>query len=138
MATSPIFTSTGIASGIDWGPMIDQLVTLESAPITALQQKQAAYRTQISDLGTLTSKISALQTAAKALGDNGVLSVKAVRVADVMSRLAAVLGTLKEAMESRDHVLLADILQYEMDDILRQWEVMLDAVIEHIEGRPCP
>ena len=77
MAMSPIFTSTGIASGIDWGPMVDQLVTLESAPITALQQRQASYRNQISDLGTITSALASLKSAASGLGASGVLSVAA-------------------------------------------------------------
>ena len=77
MALSPIFTSTGIASGIDWGPMVDQLVKLESAPIDALRQKQASYRTQVSDLGAIASKIASLKSAASGLGTSGVLSVKA-------------------------------------------------------------
>ncbi len=77
MATSPVFQSTGIASGIDWGTMIDKLVTLESQPITDLQQKQSAYQTQVSQIGDIASKISALQTAAASLASSGVLSVKA-------------------------------------------------------------
>ncbi len=77
MAMSPIFTSTGIASGINWGPMVDQLVTLESAPIAAMQRKQASYSSQISNLGTLNSALASLRSATSGLGTSGVLSVAA-------------------------------------------------------------
>jgi hypothetical protein len=68
--------------------------------------------------------------------DYSILSVNGVRVADTMTKLVETLRSLKEAIESRDHVLLGDILQYELDETLREWEQMLDGVIEHIQGRP--
>jgi hypothetical protein len=46
--------------------------------------------------------------------------------------LVAKLRELKEAVESRDHVLLGDILRYEMDEVLQQWEQMLNGFIDHL------
>lgn len=52
---------------------------------------------------------------------------------DWLHEIARQLRSLKEAIESRDHVLLGDILQYELDETLQGWEVMLDGIISHIE-----
>lgn len=52
---------------------------------------------------------------------------------DWLQGLAEQLRGLKGAIESRDHVLLGDILQYELDDTLQGWEVMLDGIISHVE-----
>lgn len=52
---------------------------------------------------------------------------------DWLQGLAEQLRGLKGAIESRDHVLLGDILQYELDETLQGWEVMLDGIIAHIE-----
>lgn len=55
-----------------------------------------------------------------------------------LSDLTRVLRDLKGALESRDHVLLGDILQYELDETLRGWEQMLDAMIEAIRSSSQP
>lgn len=44
------------------------------------------------------------------------------------------LRDIKSAVENQDHVLLADILRYEMDETLQRWEDMLTALIEHVRG----
>lgn len=54
---------------------------------------------------------------------------------DWLHDLTRQLRGLKSAIESRDHVLLGDILQYELDEMLRGWERMLDGMIDHIEFR---
>jgi predicted nucleotidyltransferase component of viral defense system len=46
--------------------------------------------------------------------------------------LAEKLRQLKDAVESRDLVLLGDILRYEIDPALRDWEQMLAGLIQHI------
>lgn len=51
---------------------------------------------------------------------------------DRLKVLVTKLRELKNAVESRDHVLLGDILRYEMDDVLHQWEQMLNGFIEHL------
>jgi hypothetical protein len=50
-----------------------------------------------------------------------------------VTELASKLRELKDAIESRDHVLLGDILRYELDGTLRNWEHMLGGFIEHVE-----
>ena len=72
-----IFTASGLASGMDTNSMVDQLVALESRPITLIQKQQTALKTQVSTLSTLVSRLSALQTAADDLGTNGVFATKA-------------------------------------------------------------
>jgi flagellar hook-associated protein 2 len=60
-------TSLGAGSGLDLESLLKNLMTAESAPLKALQAKEASYTSKISSLGTLNSKLAALQTAAAAL-----------------------------------------------------------------------
>jgi hypothetical protein len=53
-------------------------------------------------------------------------------VAACLTSLAARLRELKHAVESRDHVLLGDLLRYELDETLEEWEAMLDGFIAHV------
>lgn len=73
MATST-FSVGGLASGLDTNSIIDQLVKIESSSVTAAQNRQTAYRSQISILGDLTSKLNALSTATDALKSQGALA----------------------------------------------------------------
>jgi flagellar hook-associated protein 2 len=61
------FTSLGVGSGLDLESLVQGLMNIERLPIAALQKQVASYNTRISALGTLSSKLSGLQTAAKAL-----------------------------------------------------------------------
>ena len=60
-------TSLGTGSGLDLEGLVTKLMAAESAPLTALQKKQSSYATKISALGSLSSSLSSLQTAANAL-----------------------------------------------------------------------
>jgi flagellar hook-associated protein 2 len=60
-------TSLGVGSGLDLEGLVTDLMKVERLPITALKEQVTSYNTKISALGTLSSKLSALQTAAKAL-----------------------------------------------------------------------
>jgi len=53
-----------------------------------------------------------------------------------LTEIAEKLRELKGAIESRDTVLLADILRYEMDETLGRWEQMLDGFAAHVEQMP--
>ncbi|MER2565923.1 MAG: flagellar filament capping protein FliD, partial [Myxococcaceae bacterium] len=77
MATIPAFRASGIASGIDTTSMIDQLVAIEGRTIDMAKSQQAAYRTQLSAVGEIMSKLTALKTAATGLSTGGVLGVTA-------------------------------------------------------------
>ncbi|MBK9518800.1 MAG: flagellar filament capping protein FliD [Anaeromyxobacter sp.] len=70
------FTASGLASGIDTASIVDQLVSLESRPITQLQKRQTGVQAQISALAELVTKLSTLEAAAKDLGATGVLAAK--------------------------------------------------------------
>lgn len=52
--------------------------------------------------------------------------------------LAAKLAEVKTAIEARDHVQLCDILRYEMDETLREWEQVVDEFIRHVRRTDCP
>ena len=69
-------TSSGLVSGIDTASIVTQLVALESQPITRLQNQQAAFKSQVSLLGNIVSKLAGLQTAAQDLGSGGVLAAQ--------------------------------------------------------------
>jgi len=56
------------------------------------------------------------------------------RVLEWLREPAAKLREIRDAIESRDHVLLGDILRYEMDEFLEGWEKILDAYAEHVAG----
>ncbi|MBK8166110.1 MAG: flagellar filament capping protein FliD [bacterium] len=58
---------SGLATGLDTGSIISQLVELKRAPIYRLQKDKKSYQDQISALGTLKSKLLAVQTAARKL-----------------------------------------------------------------------
>ncbi|HUJ25440.1 MAG TPA: flagellar filament capping protein FliD [Myxococcales bacterium] len=77
MATTPVFTASGLASGLDTASLIQQLVSIESQPITALQTQQSALKSQVSALGSIASALSALQSAADNLAQSGAVSIKA-------------------------------------------------------------
>ena len=73
------FTAGGLASGMDTNSIIEQLVTLESQPITDLTTKQSNLNVRIAALADLASKLKALNDAAADLGKNGVFSTRAAK-----------------------------------------------------------
>jgi len=78
-------TSSGLISGIDTASIVDQLVSLESRPISLLRSRQSALKSQVSALGDIVSKLSALETAAKGLATDGVLAAKVSSSNDAFS-----------------------------------------------------
>lgn len=80
MADTPLFSVGGLASGLDTASIIDGLTKIEQQPLDALRTQQTGFKTQISLIGQLVSKINALQTAAKALSTNGTVGVKTTSV----------------------------------------------------------
>jgi flagellar hook-associated protein 2 len=70
------FQAGGLSSGLDTNTIIDKFVQLRSVSLTQLQTTQAGYKTQISTLGDLTSKLAALDAATHALSTGGVLGAK--------------------------------------------------------------
>jgi len=58
---------SGLASGLDTDQIISQLMAIERRPVTRLQAKVTAYQNAISMYEDLSSKLSTLRTAARAL-----------------------------------------------------------------------
>ena len=67
MATVSSWSALGVGSGLDLENLVKGLMSIEQRPLDALKSQVSYYNTKISAMGTLTSKLSALQTAAKAL-----------------------------------------------------------------------
>ena len=57
----------GLATGLDTGAIIAQLIAIKRNPIVRLNQRKTAYEAQIAALATLKTKLLALQTAAQNL-----------------------------------------------------------------------
>lgn len=64
----------GLATGLDTGSIVAQLVELKRAPIYRLENQRTGYQNQIKALGTLKTKLIALQDAAKTLDTAGEFS----------------------------------------------------------------
>ena len=64
---------TGLASGFDWAPVVDQLIELERVPQKRLMAEKRQNEEKISDLDLLKSQLDALNTASKALQDEDLL-----------------------------------------------------------------
>lgn len=72
------FRLGGLASGMDTNALIEQLMKIESNSITVAQNRQAAFQSQISQVGEITSKLQALAAATAALKTNGALGLSQV------------------------------------------------------------
>ena len=73
--SGPTFSALGIGSGMDDNSIIDNLVAIRSQNITLLQGQQGAYQAQISAVGDIAGKVSALKTALQNLSSKGALGV---------------------------------------------------------------
>lgn len=80
-----MFSFGGLASGLDTNSIVDSLVAFERRPIDLLRRRQAAFQTQISNLGTLRSAMSGLESAAEALSENGPVANKVTTTHDDFS-----------------------------------------------------
>ena len=63
----------GLASGIDTNALVEQLTALQRRPIENLQRRQTSFKIQLSAIGQLKSRLTALGDATQALADGGVL-----------------------------------------------------------------
>ena len=52
---------TGLASGFDWAPVVDQLIELERIPQKRLEQEKSKNEEKISDLGILKTQLDTLK-----------------------------------------------------------------------------
>lgn len=82
MATSPLVTSGGIASGLDVSGIVSKLMALEQQPLTKLATKEADYNAKLTAYGSIKGSLSSLQTAVKALAAPSTLTGNAASVSD--------------------------------------------------------
>jgi flagellar hook-associated protein 2 len=64
---TPLFSVGGLASGLDTSSMITQLMNVERAPVTALQQRKADYQARSDAWGSIRTRLSSLRTSVDAL-----------------------------------------------------------------------
>ena len=72
----PAFSFGGLASGLDTNAIIDGLVQIESIRMGQLNERKLGIKSKIGAIGLVSSKLSALSTAATKLGDEGVRASK--------------------------------------------------------------
>jgi len=65
-------SGTSLASGLDTAKLLSALTDLESAPVKRIETKQAGIRAQLSQLGEVTSRLQAFESAASSLSTSGV------------------------------------------------------------------
>ncbi|HTT69968.1 MAG TPA: flagellar filament capping protein FliD, partial [Anaeromyxobacteraceae bacterium] len=66
---------TGLASQINTQSIVSALIAADQQPITTLQNQETATQTKISSLGSISSALASLQTAAENLANAGALGV---------------------------------------------------------------
>ena len=69
---------TGLASGFDWAPVVDQLIELERIPQKRLEQDKVKNEEKISDLGILKTQLDTLKGAVKALQKDSLFNGRSV------------------------------------------------------------
>lgn len=67
---------SGLASGLDWKTLVDQLMELERTPINRIEREKTTNTQRSTALRDLNTKLSALQTAAQALADSSIFSAR--------------------------------------------------------------
>ena len=67
MATTSTVSSLGVGSGLDLNSLLQKLMTVEQQPLELNKQRQAGVQAKISAYGSISSKLSTLQSAANAL-----------------------------------------------------------------------
>jgi flagellar hook-associated protein 2 len=75
-------TSLGIGSGVDINSIVNQLVAVESRPLTQMRSEASRLQTQVSGYGQISSLFSALQTAASKLTGNTLWNASRASSAD--------------------------------------------------------
>ncbi|MFT3783351.1 MAG: flagellar filament capping protein FliD [Nibricoccus sp.] len=71
-------SSSLTGSSFDWQTFIDQIIEIDSAPITKLKAEQTTNSTKVSALSLLKTNLQELQTATKALKANGLFTGRTV------------------------------------------------------------
>jgi len=71
---------TGLSSGFDWAPVVEQLIELERIPQKRLLQEKAQNEEKLSDLGILKNQLDTLNGAVKALQNDNLFDSRKVGI----------------------------------------------------------
>lgn len=82
VSTTPLFSVSGLGSGIDWRKMIDELMAIERRPLQALEQRKGRLQAIQGAWGELKSALQALDTALDPLLLNTTFQARAVSSSD--------------------------------------------------------
>ena len=69
---------TGLASGFDWAPVVDQLIELERIPQQRLEREKQGNEEKMSDLTVLKSQLDTLNSAGKALQNDDLFQARKI------------------------------------------------------------
>lgn len=83
-------TAAGLGSNLDVESIVNQLVALERRPAARLQSRVAGLNSNISEYGRLRSDVSALQSAARSLGNTSGFNVFSSSLSDASAGSVAV------------------------------------------------
>ena len=73
---------SGLASGMDWQAVVEQLMELERFPIRRMQNQQAINNQKTVELGVLGSRLTGLETAAQSLTNTDLWDARSVVLSD--------------------------------------------------------
>jgi len=80
---------TGLSSGLDWKSLVDQLMELNSVPITRLQTEQTKVGQQTTVLNSIKTKLTALQTSVANLNATAVFSQRTASASNTQWSVSA-------------------------------------------------
>lgn len=69
---------TGLASGMDWAPIVEKLLELEAVPKKRLEAQKQENEAKVSDLGLLKSQLDSLKSASAALQNNDLFEARSI------------------------------------------------------------
>lgn len=98
---------TGLASGFDWKPVVEQLIALESIPKSRLENEKKENNSKVSDLGLLKSQLDSLNSASKALQNGDLFNARKIAMDSDSSKIlsasasaGALTGSYKVSLHS--------------------------------------
>lgn len=125
------------ALGVTRGALAETYATVATAASHLSSGDAAAAMRELADCCAVWARVH--EAVVRACGllalDVSGVAIEGRAVSQWLRDLAKTLLGIKTAIESRDTVLLGDILRYEMDQTLGDWERMLDGLIEIASSR---
>lgn len=80
---------TGLASGLDWKSLVDQIMTVNNVPITNLQTEQTKVGQQTTALNSLKDKMTAMQTSLASLNTSSAFTQRTASAGNLLWTVAA-------------------------------------------------